>query len=190
MTDELLKNFIRTFTYDSKCHTSPAKLHTMKMRFVEARASSSAVIMGAPPVSRTHRDGDLCGSRAQSAQLPDRHSPRPITSDLDSTRPPEHGPRVHTGSSTVRLAVPLQFPGKFWYQALPLNFQAARAMNIPGDMNRTVKRVFLVSFWPSLAHFSSLKRGLPASTSSPPTARAMSEPGKVPFFSSFWFGFE
>jgi hypothetical protein len=94
---------------------------------------------------------------------------------------------VHTGSSTVRLAVPLQFPGKYWQQTLPMNFRAARAMKLPGDMNRTVKRVFLVSFWPSLAHFGSPKRGLSASTSALPTARAVSEPRKVPFFSSFRF---
>jgi hypothetical protein len=177
---ELLKNCIRTFTYDSKCHTSPAKLHTMKMRLVETRASSPTVITSVPTAFRSNRDGNLCGNRPQSAQRPGRHPPRPITSDLDSTRPPEHGRRVHTGSSTVRLAVPLQFPGKFWQQTLPMSFQTARAMKLPGDMNRTVKRIFLVSVWPSLAHFGSLERGLPASTSSPPTARMVGRAERRP----------
>jgi hypothetical protein len=65
VTHHLPKNFIRTSTYDSKCHTSPAKLHTMKMRKVETRASSSAVITGAPPVSRAHRVGDPLAATAR-----------------------------------------------------------------------------------------------------------------------------
>jgi hypothetical protein len=192
------------------------------MRKVETQASSPTGFSGVPSVSQTHRGGSLCGNNAQSAQRPDRHSPRPITSDLDSTRLNStqlDSTRLNsTQLDSTRLnstqldstqldSTRLNSTSRTWSsrayrfihgsagrspsvsgQVLAANvaheFPGGPRYELPGDMNRTAKRIFLVSFWPSLAHLGSLERALPASTSSPPTARAVSEPGKVPFCSS------
>jgi hypothetical protein len=49
VTHDLPKHFIRTITYDSKCHTSPAKLHTMKMRLVEFPGDKTAAARAGNP---------------------------------------------------------------------------------------------------------------------------------------------